>query len=103
MSCISFGTCTYLGLPSSPPDDIVIKPLSSTSFAINWIISNPKYSYIVTWTNIHTGAAEGNAALPENTNSYTVKGLSHSTVYNVSVTAVGVCGTITSDPITVYG
>ena len=39
----------------------------------------------------------------ENTNSYTVTGLSDNDNYNVRVTAVGVCGMITSDPITVYG
>ena len=93
----------YLGLPSSPPDDIVVTPLSSTSFAINWIISNPKYSYIITWTNILNDVVEGKAALPESTNSYNVTGLSDSAIYNVSVTAVGACGMITSNPITVYG
>ena len=103
-SCISLAsTCTYSGLPSSPPDDIVVTPLSSTSFAVNWIISNPEYSFIVTWTNIHTGLAEGSTALPENTNSYTVTGLNNSTDYNVSLIAVGVCGMMTSGPITVYG
>ena len=40
----------------------------------------------------------------ENTNSYTVTGLSDNDNYNVTITAVGVCGTIvTSDPVTVYG
>ena len=41
--------------------------------------------------------------VPENTNSYTVTGLSDNNNYNVSITAVGVCGMITSDPIIVYG
>ena len=39
----------------------------------------------------------------ENTNSYNVTGLSDNDNYNVTITAVGVCGMITSDPITVYG
>lgn len=39
----------------------------------------------------------------ENTNSYTVTGLSDNDNYNVTITAVGVCGMITSDPVTVYG
>ena len=39
----------------------------------------------------------------ENTSSYTVKELSDNDNYNVSITAVGVCGMITSDSVTVYG
>ena len=39
----------------------------------------------------------------ENTNSYTVTGLSDNDNYNVTITAVGVCGMITNDPVTVYG
>ena len=54
------------------------------------------------WTNLHTGVMDSSTA-PENTNSYTVTGLSDNDNYNVSITAVGVCGMITSDPITVYG
>ena len=43
------------------------------------------------------------STVPEDTNSYTVTGLSDNDNYNVSITAVGVCGMIVSDPITVYG
>ena len=39
----------------------------------------------------------------ENTNSYNVTGLSDIDNYNVTITAVGVCGMITSDPVTIYG
>ena len=54
--------------------------------------------------NIHTGVVEGNSSVPKNTtNSYTVTGLNYSANYNVTVTAVDVCGMKTSDPITVYG
>ena len=41
--------------------------------------------------------------VPKNANIHTVTGLSDNDNYNVSITAVGVCGMITSDPITVYG
>ena len=44
-----------------------------------------------------------NFTVPENKNSYTVTGLSDNDNYNVSVAIVGVCGMITSDPITIYG
>ena len=45
-----------------------------------------------------------NSSVPNNTNSYmyVVTELSDNDNYNVSVTAVGVSGIKTSDPITVY-
>ena len=90
------------GLPSSPPQVTAVKPLSDTSFNVNWMISDASYSYTVIWTNLRTGIMDS-STVPENTNSYTVTGLSDNDNYNVSITAVGVCGMITSDPITVYG
>ena len=54
------------------------------------------------WTNLNTGVIDS-FTVPENTNSYTVTGLSDNDNYNVSVVIVGVCGMITSDPIIVYG
>ena len=45
----------------------------------------------------------GRYTVAENTNSYSVTGLSDSDNYNVTITAVGVCGMIASDPVTVYG
>ena len=60
------------------------------------------YNFSVIWTNLRTGAMNS-STVPKNTNSYTVTGLSDNDNYNMSITAVGVCGMITSDPITVYG
>ena len=54
------------------------------------------------WTNLNTGVMDS-YTVTENTNSYTVTGLSDNDNYNVTITAVGVCGMITSDPVTVYG
>ena len=88
-------------MPSSA-STITVTPLSDISFTVNWTISNPNYSYTVIWTNINTGVVD-NITVPENTNSYTVTGLSVNDNYNVSVAIVGVCGMMTSDPITVYG
>ena len=88
-------------MPSSAPT-ITVTPLSNTSFTVNWTISDLNYSYTVIWTNINTGMVD-NITVPENTNSYTVTGLSVNDNYNVSVAIVGVCGMMTSDPITVYG
>ena len=88
-------------MPSSAPT-ITVTPLSDTSFTVNWTISDPNYSYTVIWTNINTGVVN-NITVPENTNSYTVTGLSVNDNYNVSVAIVGVCGIMISDPITVYG
>ena len=78
--------------------------MSNISFTVNWIISaDPNYSYTVIWTNLNTGVMDS-YTVAENTNSYTVTGLSDNDNYNVTITAAGVCGMIiTSDPVTVYG
>ena len=77
--------------------------MTSTTFTIDWIPSDPNYNYTVIWTNLHTGVMY-NRTVPENTNSYTVTGLSGDVNYDVSVAAVNRCGMMeTSDPVTVYG
>ena len=92
-----------VGLPSSPPQVTAVISLSNTSFTVNWIISaDPNYSYTVIWTNLNTGVMDS-YTVAENTNSYNVTGLSDNDNYNMTITAVGVCGMITSDPVTVYG
>ena len=88
------------GLPSRPPI-ITATPLSNTSFTVNWSISDPSYNYTVIWINLNTGVVHSNKL--ENTNSYTITGLNDTDNYNVSVTAVGECGMMTGDLITVYG
>ena len=80
----------------------MVTPLSNTSFTVNWIISDPNYNYTVTWTNLNTSVMDS-YTVAENTNSYNVTGLSDNDNYNVTITAMGVCGMITSDPVTVYG
>ena len=95
----------YIELPSGLPQVTAVTPLSDTSFTVDWIISDNSvtiYNYSVTWTNLHTGVMDS-STVPEDINSYTVTGLSDNDNYNVSITAVGVCGMITSDHITVYG
>ena len=65
--------------------------------------ADPNYSYTVIWINLNIGVMDS-YTVTENTNSYTVIGLSDNDNYNVTITAVGVCGMIiTSDPVTVYG
>ena len=54
------------------------------------------------WTNLNTAVVDSFTVL-ENTNSYTVTGLSDTDNYNVSVVIIGLCGMMTSDLITVYG
>ena len=76
--------------------------MNDTSFAVNWTISDPSYNYAVIWTNLNT-AVVANATVSENTNSYTLTGLSEYNNYNVRVAVVGLCGMKTSNPITVYG
>ena len=88
-------------LPLSPPQDISVTPLSSTSFMITWGVSDPDYSYAVIWTNLNTGVMYS-YTVQDNGNSHIVTGLSDEANYVVSVAAVNVCGNKTSDPITVY-
>ena len=88
---------------ASKPTNITVTTLNDTSFTINWTISDPNYSYTVIWTNLNTGVINS-FIVPENSNSYTVTGLSDNDNYNVSIATMDVCGiTITSDPITVCG
>ena len=76
--------------------------LSSRSFTVSWIITDPDHNYIVTWTNLRTGMMSS-VTVPENTNSYMVTELTGVDNYNVSVTANNLCGMMMSDLITVYG
>ena len=95
----------YIESPSSLPQVTAVTPLSDTSFTVNWTISDDSvaiYNFSVIWTNLRTSAMNS-STVPEDTNSYTVTGLSDNDNYNVSITAVGVCGMIISDPVTVYG
>ena len=92
---------------------------------ITWNMSDTNYNYTVIWTNLNTGvmydctvqdngnncnvadlnvdASVMNCTVQHNENSCNVRGLSDDANYNVSVAAVNVCGSSTSDPITVYG
>ena len=97
--CIHF---TYFTAPPIAAPTITITPLSSTSFNVSWTITDPDHNYIITWTNLRTGKMDY-VTIAENTNSYTVPGLSGIDNYNVTVTANNSCGMMMSDPITVYG
>ena len=97
--CIHF---TYFTAPPITAPTITITPLSSTSFNVSWTITDPDHNYIITWTNLRTGKMDY-VTIAENTNSYTVTGLSGIDNYNVTVTANNSCGMMMSDPITVYG
>ena len=76
----------YSSSSTTVPTITVPTPLSSTSFIVNWTITDPDHNYIVTWTNLHTGMMS-NVTVPENTSSYMVTGLNGIDNYNVSVTA----------------
>ena len=92
-------------LKSAPPmttPTVSVTPLSSTSFNVSWTITDPDHNYIITWTNLRTGVMD-NVTVAENTNCYTVTGLSGMDNYNVTVTANNSCGMMMSDPITVDG
>ena len=88
--------------PMTAPNITGTTPLSSTSFIVNWTITDPDHNYIVTWTNLHTCVID-NMTVPENTSSHMVTGLDGVSNYNVSVTANNSCGMMMSEPVTVYG
>ena len=90
------------GLPQIPPNITAVTPLNDTSFTVNWTLPDPSYNYTVMWTNLYSGVVDSVTVL-EDTNSYTITGLNDTDNYNVSVAAVGLCGMMTSNPITVYG
>ena len=95
-------TCKFcVAVPPMAPSITVPTSLSSTSFTMNWTITDPDHNYIVTWTNLHTGMMSS-VTVPENTNSYMVTGLNGVDNYNVIVTANNSCGMMMSDPIIVY-
>ena len=104
--CAYVCTCMIMCLLKSAPPmtapTVTVTPLSSTSFNVSWTISDPDHNYIITWTNLRTDVMD-NMTVAENTNSYTVTGLSGMDNYNVTVTANNSCGMIMSDPITVDG
>ena len=92
-----------IAIPSSPPQDISVIPLSSTAFMVTWNISDLNYIYTVMWTNLNTSVMNDFKVQDSIYNSYNVTRLSNDTNYNVSVTAENMCGNNTSTPITVYG
>ena len=89
------------GLPSSQPNITAITTLNDTSFIVNWTTSDASYKHIVILINLDTSVID-NFTVSENTNSYTVTGLSEYNNYNVCVAIVG-CKMETSGYITVYG
>ena len=100
--CTCYVFVTYIVPPATAPPITIPTMLSSRSFTVSWTITDPDHNYIVTWTNLRTGMMSS-VTVPENTNSYTVTGLSGVDNYKVSVTANNSCGMMMSDPITVYG
>ena len=81
---------------------VIVTPLSSTSFSVSWTLIGPDHIYILIWTNLRTGMMDS-MTVAENTNSYTITGLSGMDNYNVTVTASNSCGMMMSDPRAVYG
>ena len=99
----SYALCACLRLPSNPTN-ITVSSLIDGSFAVNWTITDPSYSYTMIWTNLHTSVINSFTA-PLNTNYYIIiTGLSDNVNYAVSIATVDMCGVIiTSDPITICG
>ena len=92
----------YFTAPLLTAPTVIVTPLSSRSFTVSWRMTDPDHNYIITWTNLRTGIMD-NMTVAENTNSYTVTGLSGRDNYNVTVTANNSCGMMMSYPMTIYG
>ena len=98
LNCIHTVCYLYIHNTAAP----TITGRSNTSFIVNWITSDPNYTYTVILTNLNTGVMN-NFTVPVNTNSYNVIGLNGIDNYNVSIRANNSERINTSDPITVYG
>ena len=85
-----------------PPIVTAVTQLSNGSFNVTWSISEYNYNYTVTILNLNTSAVSS-FEVPENSNSYSVTGLSDNANYTVSITAVDECRMLTSDPFIVNG
>jgi len=94
-------TIFQLAPPVTPAISVGL-PMSSRTFTVSWTPSNPTYSYSVIWTNLNNMIMDS-MVIGENTNSYDVTRLNGVDNYNIRVAAVNMCGTMTSDPVTVYG
>ena len=77
-------------------------PVDANSFSVIWEVTDPSHRYMITWTNLRTGIKD-NVTVAENTNSYTVTGLSGIDNYDVTVAASNSCGMRMSDPRVVFG
>ena len=97
-------TCAihFLELPSNPPTVTVVR-CNNTVCTVYWIASDPAQNFIVMWIDLNTNVTNRSADLG-NTNSYKITKLSINMEYNVSVTAVDMCGgSITSNYSTFNG
>ena len=73
--CVCIHTYVHiLSELSSNPTNITVTLLNSTSFIVNWTISDASYSYTVIWTNLNTSVMASFTG-PQSINSYTVTGL----------------------------
>ena len=93
----------FLELPSNPPTVTEVQ-CSNTVCTVYWTASDPAQNFIVKWIDLSTNYMMNRSADLGNTNSYSFTKLSINMEYNVSVTAVDVCGrTITSNYFTFNG
>ena len=100
MVCMYVCSMYFLGPPSIP---LIITPVmcSNLMCTVHWTASDSAHSYTVEWINLNTSVMN-NSTVSGSTNSYTIRTLSTNVNYNVSVTAVDMCGElITSDPFTI--
>ena len=98
-SCI-FSTVPPAVIPS--PEITAVTSLNSTSFAVNWTITDPNNKIMVIWSNLRTGMMSYITA-PENTNCFTVTGLNSDDNYKVGIIVPNVREIMKGNFVTVNG
>ena len=97
---IYFSTVPPAVIPS--PEITAVMPLNSTSFVVNWTITDPNNKIMVIWSNLRTGMMRYITA-PENTNCFTVTGLNSDDNYKVGVIVPNVREIMKGNFVTVNG
>ena len=100
INLVYFSTVPPAVIPS--PEITAVIPLNSTSFVVNWTITDPNNKIMVIWSNLRTGMMRYITAA-ENTNCFTVTGLNSDDNYKVGVIVPNVREIMKGNFVTVNG
>jgi len=85
--------------PQDPPGNLRVLAVTSDSISVAWDDTPTETSYTVRWRQSQVGSWQGQAALAQDTTSYTVQDLQPETEYLIQVEATGPGGTAAAGPI----